>query len=148
MHKTKLALLDSVLVRSPQKGQSVAHRTWRWHQCGLFWESSGSTKDMTLIQDKKVFWSVWRTSFGAGQQGSEQYCPHLFQTVLLHPSVQQAIQPGLVWHDSLLSKLGLNYEMLILTKLPLPEGKRKKKKDFSFLLVSAFTFLPQQKQQF
>lgn len=74
--------------------------------------------------------------------GSAQCCPHLFQTVLFHPSVQQAIQPSLVWHDSLHSQFGLTCKIFVIfTKLPLTDRKLF----FFWLLASAFTFFLQQK---
>lgn len=79
---------------------------------------------------------------GKAESGSEQYCPHLFPTGLFHPHVQQAIQPSLVWQDSLHSQFGLICKTLgTFTKLPLTDRKLL----FFWLLVSAFTFFSNKK---
>lgn len=116
---------------------------------GLFGAPSYCPKDMTFNQDQKVFLCVWSKSLSTWQLsagwkgrklGREQYCPHLFQTVLFHPYVQQAIQPSLVWHDSLHSQFGLISKIsVIFTKLPLTDRKLF----FFWLLASAFTFFLQ-----
>lgn len=98
---------------------------------------------MTFIQDKKSIFVCVKNAFlhmdssGLARKAelvSEQHCPDLFQTVLLHCYIQQAIQSSLVWHDSLLWKLGLNHEMFIFTN-----SLQQKTKEF-FLLVFSFCF--------
>lgn len=72
--------------------------------------------------------------------GNEQYCPHLFQTVLFHPCVQQAIQPSLVCKDSLPSRFGLNCKVFVIST-KLLSTDRNCFSSCCYLLLLLFLFL-------
>lgn len=105
--QAKLILINSQPVEEP------THSLWITEEetsVGLFGEPSYSPKDMTFNHDKRSFVCV-RNVFlhvdssalaeKAGLGSRQVLSPPV--PVLFHPSVQQAIQPSLVWHDSLLS---------------------------------------------
>lgn len=133
----------------------MAHRIRKRHQYGLFWESSYNPEDMTFIQDKKVLLCVknvflHRDNEGLAKKaelGSEQHCPHLFQTVSVHYYfLFPTGHPVPVWFGMMhcSPSLALIMKCLFFTKLPLTE-----KNYFLFfflLLVSAFGFFQKRNQ--
>ena len=100
---------------------------------------------MTFIQDKKSIFMCEECLSPHGQRragqkaelGSEQHCPHLFQTVSSTVISNRPSNP--VWFGMIhcSPSLALIVKCLFFTKLPLTE---KKKSSLIFLLVVSFCF--------